>query len=39
MLQVAKFVRAKADEVGGPLPLPARIASLPPRRRIGDPAA
>jgi hypothetical protein len=30
---LARFVRDKADAVGGPLPLPARIDSLPPRRR------
>lgn len=35
MLQVARFVRAKAEEVGGPLPLPARIDSLPPQHRVG----
>jgi hypothetical protein len=28
---IARFVRAKADAVGGPLPLPQRVASLPPR--------
>lgn len=28
---IARFVRAKASAVGGPLPLPARISSLPPR--------
>jgi hypothetical protein len=31
MSRVARFVRAKAEEVGGPLPLPPRIASLPPK--------
>jgi hypothetical protein len=29
--RVARFVRDKADAVGGPLPLPARVPSLPPR--------
>ncbi|HEY3496851.1 MAG TPA: hypothetical protein VGK73_19265 [Polyangiaceae bacterium] len=29
--QVAAFVRDKAEAVGGPLPLPSHIASLPPR--------
>lgn len=28
--RIAEFVRAKADEVGGPLPLPERIESIPP---------
>lgn len=28
--RIAEFVRAKADEVGGPLPLPERIDSIPP---------
>lgn len=28
--RIADFVRAKADEVGGPLPLPERIDSIPP---------
>jgi hypothetical protein len=28
---LARFVRDKAAAVGGPLPLPSRIASLPPR--------
>ena len=36
MVKVARFVRAKALEVGGPLPLPARIASLPPQRGVGQ---
>ncbi|HEY6724293.1 MAG TPA: hypothetical protein VI197_09680 [Polyangiaceae bacterium] len=36
MLAVARFVRAKADEVGGPLPLPARVTSLPPRAPLGE---
>lgn len=27
---IAQFVRAKASAVGGPLPLPARVESLPP---------
>lgn len=31
MRDIARFVRDKADAVGGPLPLPARISSLPPR--------
>ena len=35
MLAVARFVRAKANEVGGPLPLPARVTSLPPRAPLG----
>jgi len=30
---IARFVRDKAAAVGGPLPLPARIESLPPRVR------
>ncbi|HLV64349.1 MAG TPA: hypothetical protein VKY73_00995 [Polyangiaceae bacterium] len=30
MRAIAAFVRAKADAVGGPLPLPARISSLRP---------
>jgi hypothetical protein len=30
-VRIARFVRDKADAVGGPLPLPARIPSLPPR--------
>jgi succinate dehydrogenase/fumarate reductase-like Fe-S protein len=29
--EIAQFVREKALEVGGPLPLPRRIRSLPPR--------
>src|SRR4051812_28927364 len=28
---IARFVREKASAVGGPLPLPSRIGSLPPR--------
>jgi hypothetical protein len=28
---IARFVRDKASAVGGPLPLPERVASLPPR--------
>jgi hypothetical protein len=35
MSKVARFVRAKAEQVGGPLPLPPRIASLPPKHRLG----
>ena len=35
MLAVARFVRAKADQVGGPLPLPPRVTSLPPKAPIG----
>jgi hypothetical protein len=31
MRQIAQFVRDKAEQVGGPLPLPRRIRSLPPR--------
>jgi hypothetical protein len=31
--QVAAFVRDKAAAVGGPLPLPAHVQSLPPRAR------
>lgn len=31
--QIAAFVRDKAEAVGGALPLPARVASLPPRPR------
>jgi hypothetical protein len=30
--RVARFVRDKADAVGGPLPLPAHVPSLPPRK-------
>jgi succinate dehydrogenase/fumarate reductase-like Fe-S protein len=30
MRRIAAFLRAKAAEVGGPWPLPSRIASLPP---------
>src|SRR5690606_22924476 len=37
MLAVARFVRAKADEVGGPWPLPPRVGSLPPKARLGEP--
>lgn len=32
---IAAFVRAKAEEVGGPLPLPSRVDSLPPARLGG----
>jgi hypothetical protein len=32
---IARFVRDKASAVGGPLPLPARIDSLPPRSEPG----
>jgi hypothetical protein len=31
MRRIAEFVRAKAAEVGGPLPLPSHLHSLPPR--------
>ncbi|HEV8244698.1 MAG TPA: hypothetical protein VGP93_02985 [Polyangiaceae bacterium] len=31
--KIARFVRSKADAVGGPWPLPPRIASLPPEQR------
>lgn len=31
MRQIARFVRDKADAVGGPLPLPPYLSSLPPR--------
>jgi len=31
MRQIARFVRDKAEQVGGALPLPRRIRSLPPR--------
>jgi len=31
MRRIAAFLRAKADEVGGPLPLPPKLESLPPR--------
>jgi hypothetical protein len=31
MRRIAAFLRAKANEVGGPWPLPPRIDSLPPR--------
>jgi hypothetical protein len=30
---LARFVREKADAVGGPLPLPRVVQSLPPRSR------
>jgi hypothetical protein len=30
MVEIARFVRAKADAVGGPLPLPASVSSLRP---------
>jgi hypothetical protein len=30
--KIARFVAKKADEVGGPWPLPPRIASLPPQQ-------
>lgn len=36
MLAIARFVRDKANEVGGPLPLPARVTSLPPQTPLGD---
>ncbi len=32
MRAIARFVRAKAEAVGGPLELPRRISSLPPKR-------
>ncbi len=35
MRRVAAFLRAKADEVGGPWPLPSRIDSLPPPKVRG----
>ena len=35
MAAVARFVRAKADQVGGPLPLPPRVTSLPPKSPLG----
>ncbi|HEU5075359.1 MAG TPA: hypothetical protein VFU02_14310 [Polyangiaceae bacterium] len=38
MLAVARFVQAKANEVGGQLPLPARVTSLPPRAPLGGTA-
>jgi hypothetical protein len=31
--RIARFVRDKAAAVGGPLPLPARVSSLPPKPR------
>lgn len=34
--RMAEFVRAKADEVGGALPLPPRIESLPPARLLAS---
>ena len=37
MAAIARFVRDKADEVGGPLPLPSRTASLPPAAELGTP--
>jgi hypothetical protein len=30
--RIARFVRDKADAVGGPLPLPAHVPSLPPHK-------
>jgi hypothetical protein len=41
MVAVAKFVRDKADQVGGAWPLPPRIESLPPKHMLsleGQPA-
>jgi len=35
MRRIARFLRAKADEVGGPWPLPARIESLKPPEARG----
>ena len=32
--ELARFVRDKADAVGGPLPLPARVSSLPPKTPV-----
>ncbi len=32
MREIARFVRTKADDVGGPWPLPPRIKSLPPEQ-------
>jgi hypothetical protein len=34
--RMAEFVQAKADEVGGALPLPPRIDSLPPARLLSE---
>jgi hypothetical protein len=31
--QIARFVREKAEAVGGPLPLPTHVSSLPPKPR------
>ena len=36
MRRIARFLRAKADEVGGPWPLPARIESLQPPAMAGE---
>jgi hypothetical protein len=33
MREIARFVRDKASAVGGPLPLPSRVSSLPPQGR------
>jgi hypothetical protein len=35
-VRLARFVRDKADAVGGPLPLPARVPSLNPRPRASS---
>ena len=32
--ELARFVRDKADAVGGPLPLPTRVSSLPPKTQV-----
>lgn len=37
MVAIARFVRAKAEAVGGPLPLPPRVSSLPPRESGAEP--
>jgi hypothetical protein len=33
LCELSRFVRAKAEAVGGPLPLPRTVPSLPPRAR------
>lgn len=34
--RLAEFIRAKADDVGGPLPLPPRVDSLPPAAALSS---
>lgn len=37
--RIAEFIRAKANDVGGPLPLPPRVDSLPPAARLSAGAS